>query len=85
MPTPAIDYSKFKKELKDEGCTLDESAAPHRVNVHYNGLPIGQFSVRHSGGTKKEVKIPYLKPIRQALKKAKELEQKEKEQQEKDK
>jgi hypothetical protein len=67
MPAP-VPYKKLLKELREAGCTVDETKYPHIVAVFCNGELVGTLSVTHGGNTKgNEVKFPYVRAIRKAL------------------
>lgn len=69
-----VDERKLLKEIKDAGCSVEQTKKGHFLVLDSGGNPIESYAVRHPG--KREVLDAYVKNIRKALSKIKQQKRK---------
>ena len=67
-----VEYHKFLRQIKAEGCTVDDSRYPHRIEIYYQGKFVSAFATTHGKRTKRdEVKAPYVRNFQKAIRRIK--------------
>jgi len=67
-----IDYRQFQRIIKKENCTIVFNTYHSSDIYDFNGDYLCSFSIRHSEGSKDQVKYPYVKQFQKSVKALKE-------------